>query len=66
MLFLRVHEYQARPALFQGEIDSTPSLNIPLFLPSGIAVNGIEMWLDLFVGMEESIDQAIAKGTFGC
>jgi hypothetical protein len=52
--------------LFQGETDPTPSPNFPLSLPSGIMVKGIEMWLDLFIGMEESIDQAMAKGTFDC
>ena len=51
-------------ALFQVEFDSTPSPNIPLSLPSGIIVKGIEMWLDLFIGMEKSTDQVIAKGTF--
>ncbi len=57
---------QNTASLFQVEFDSTPSPNIPLSLPSGIMVKGIEMWLDLFIGMEESIDQAMAKGTFGC
>ncbi len=34
------------------KVDSTPSPNIPLSLPSGIIVKGIEMWLDLLFGMK--------------
>jgi len=33
--------------VFQTEFDSTPSLNIPLFLPSGIAVKEIRLWFDV-------------------
>ncbi len=34
-------------ALFQGEMDSTPSGNIQLSLPSRITVKGIGSWIEL-------------------
>ena len=33
--------------LFSGELDSNPSLNIPLFLASGIEVDNIDIWIEL-------------------
>jgi len=33
--------------LFQGEMKPTPSHNTQLILPSGIAVNNINWWLEL-------------------
>jgi len=35
-------------ALFQTEYDSNPPPNIHIFLPSGIAIIGIDSWVERF------------------
>ena len=40
---------------FQGETDPTRSPNIHIFLPSGIAVIGIDSWVERFTKIFQNI-----------
>ena len=50
MTYYRIIKQTLKP-VFQGEFDSSPGHNTLKFLPSGIAINGISIWIKILAGI---------------